>query len=51
MGKSFPQSISGVLQSRKQNNKMESLAEQRRKSRGVKWMTKRFEERKSYNYG
>ena len=45
-------SIKGVPQSRKkkkENSKMGYLAEQRGKSRAVKWMTKEFEERKTHD--
>ena len=46
-------SINGVPQSRKkkkrENSKMGYLAEQRGKSRAVKWMTKEYEERKTHD--
>ena len=34
---------------KKENSKMGYLAEQRGKSRAVKWMTKEFEERKTHD--
>lgn len=43
-------SISGVPQSRKKREyKMGYLAEQRGKSRAVKWMPEEFEERKTHD--